>query len=77
MAAIGFGFLFLVFALVLPLALYWFVRGEDPDPGETASWDDARDRASRDTYGSGRRERDDGDDRESRDDDAPQGNHWS
>ncbi|MFC6951722.1 hypothetical protein [Halorubellus litoreus] len=85
MAAVGFAFLFVLFALVLPLALYWFVKGEDPDPSETTSWNDARDRASSDTFGGGRRDRDgrDGDDREDRgsrgsdDDRGVDGNHWN
>ena len=51
MAAIGMAFLFVLFAVVAPLALYWFVREEDPDPDRTTSWRDARDRASEDVYG--------------------------
>ncbi|WP_227131940.1 hypothetical protein [Halorubellus salinus] len=87
MAAVGFAFLFVVFAFVLPLALYWFVKAEDPDPGQTSSWNEAQDRASRDTFGGGRRDRGDRDDdrrerndengrddRRGRDDVA--GNHW-
>ena len=85
MAAIGFGFLFVVFVLVLPLALYWFVQREDPDPDQTTSWNDARDRASRDTFGGGRRDRDaehgrsngeNGRDDDRRDRGDVAGNHW-
>jgi len=86
MAALGIGVLFVLFAVLAPLALYWFVREEDPDPSRTTSWREARDRASEDVYGdrnaaTGDREsgfRSDRDDRGrrtrgERDDD---GNHW-
>jgi hypothetical protein len=53
MAAVGIAFLFALFALVAPLALYWFVREEDPDPDRTTSWREAREGASEDVYGSG------------------------
>ncbi|WP_323674820.1 hypothetical protein [Halorubellus sp. PRR65] len=87
MAAVGFAFLFVLFALVLPVALYWFVSAEDPDPRQTTSWNEAQDRASRDTFGGGRRDRDnrnarddgnrDGrDHRGSREPDDGSGNHW-
>jgi len=84
MAAVGFAVLFVLFAVLAPLALYWFVREEDPDPSRTTSWGEARDRASEDVYGRRSEESDAGRDgradrgRRTRDDrgDRDDGNHW-
>jgi hypothetical protein len=59
MAAIGVGFVFVLFVVAAPLALYWFVREEDPDPGQTTSWGEARERATEDHFGGGGRADDD------------------
>ena len=84
MAGVGIGVLFVLFAVLAPLALYWFVREEDPDPNRTTSWREARDRASEDVYGRRNEDSDVGRDgradrtRRTRDDrgDRDDGNHW-
>jgi hypothetical protein len=51
----GVGVVFVAFVVVAPLALYWFVREEDPNPDQTTSWGEARANATEDRFGDGAR----------------------
>jgi hypothetical protein len=81
MAAIGIAFIVVLFAVAAPVALYWFVRAEEPDPDRTASWDTARSQARNDARDRRDGERADRDgERADRDErgteDEVGGNHW-